>query len=52
MTTLIALALAMTLIAVLAVITARLWPHTITWVHVGVAISAPIAAEIVHLVIR
>lgn len=52
MTTLIALVVTMIFIATLAVITALRWPNTVTWVHVTVAVLAPIAAETVHLLIR
>lgn len=52
MTTLIALALAMCLIAVVAVATARIWPEAAAWVHIGVAVLAPIAAEVVHYFVR
>lgn len=31
---------------------ARPWPATITWVHISVAVLAPIAAEITHLVVH
>ena len=39
-------------IAALAVITALRWPNTVTWVHVAVAVIAPVAAETIHLLIH
>ncbi len=52
MTTLIALVVTMIFIAALAVTIALRWPNTITWVHVAVAVLAPIAAETIHLLIH
>ncbi|MBB3636850.1 type II secretory pathway pseudopilin PulG [Mycolicibacterium sp. BK607] len=52
MTTLIALVVTMLCIAALAAITALRWPNTVTWVHVAVAVIAPVAAETIHLLIH
>ncbi|WP_173008596.1 hypothetical protein [Mycolicibacterium sp. P1-18] len=52
MITLSALVLAMFFITVTAVVTVQVWPNLVTWVHIGVAVVAPIAAEVIHLLIR
>jgi hypothetical protein len=52
MITLSALVLAMFFLAVAAVVTARVWPNLVTWVHIGIAVVAPIAAETIHLLIH
>lgn len=52
MIALIALTVTMFFIAATAVTIALRWPATITWVHVTVAVVAPIAAETINLFVR
>ncbi|GLD02172.1 hypothetical protein Mkiyose1088_40380 [Mycobacterium kiyosense] len=52
MTTFIVVAATMIFIAALAIATARRWPTATTWIHIAMAVTAPIAAETIHLLIH
>lgn len=52
MTTFLVLVATMIFIATLAITTARRWPTATTWIHIAVAVTAPVAAETIYLLIH